>query len=134
MRKAAAEWLKSAEMDLQSIAQIIHLEHLTPIAAFHAQQCVEKCFKAILEEHSKKVPKDHSTLRLYGLIEGLVSLDMDLGVLTDLDDLYIESRYPGELGLLPSGKPTLNDAREFFDIAKNLYEQVKELYGSTASQ
>jgi HEPN domain-containing protein len=130
MRKATAEWLKSAEMDLENVGQIIHLEHLTPVAAFHAQQCVDKCLKAILEEHSKKVPKDHSTLRLYGLIKELVSVDMDLGVLTDLDDLYIESRYPGELGLLPSGRPTLEDVRKYFEVAKNIYDQVIQLYGS----
>jgi len=124
MKKATAEWLKSAEMDLENVAQIIHLEHLTPVAAFHAQQCVEKCLKAILEEHSKKVPKDHSTLRLYGLVKDLISMEVDMGVLTDLDDLYIEARYPGELGLLPSGKPTLADAREFFETAKSIYGQT----------
>jgi HEPN domain-containing protein len=124
VKRATAEWLKSAEMDLDNVAQIIHLEHLTPVAAFHAQQCVEKCFKAVLEEHSKKVPKDHSTLRLYGLVKDLISLQIDLGVLTDLDDLYIESRYPGELGLLPSGKPTLAEAREFFETAKSIYDQI----------
>ncbi len=130
MKKATGEWLKSAEMDLDSVAEIIHLEHLTPVAAFHAQQCVEKCFKAVLEEHSKKVPKDHSTLRLYGLVKDLMALDVDMGVLTDLDDLYIESRYPGELGLLPSGKPTLTHAREFFEVAKSLYDQIaRELAG-----
>ncbi len=124
MKKATAEWLKSAEMDLENVAQIIHLEHLTPVAAFHAQQCVEKCLKAVLEEHSKKVPKDHSTLRLYGLIRDLITLEVDTGVLTDLDDLYIESRYPGELGLLPTGKPTLAEAREFFEAARRIYDQI----------
>ena len=113
MRKATIQWLKSAEMDLDNIAQIIDMEHLTPIAAFHAQQCVEKCFKAILEEYSKKIPKDHSTLRLYGLIEGLIVLDIDMSILTDVDDLYIESRYPGQLGLLPDGMPSVADVREF---------------------
>jgi len=134
VRKATAEWLKSAEMDLESVAQIMQLEHLTPVAAFHAQQCVEKCFKAVLEELARKVPKDHSTLRLYGLIKGLISIDMDLAVLTDLDDLYIEARYPGELGLLPGGAPTLDDVREFFGIAKGVYDLVKGLYGTTALQ
>jgi HEPN domain-containing protein len=132
MRKATAEWLKSAEMDLENVGQIIHLEHLTPVAAFHAQQCVEKCLKAVLEEHLKKVPKDHSTLRLYGLINELVSMDMDLGVLTDLDDLYIASRYPGELGLLPSGRPTLEDVRKYFEVAKSIYDQVIKVYGPAA--
>ena len=54
MKKATAEWMQSAEMDLETLAQISYLEHLTPVAAFHAQQCVEKCFKAVLEENSKK--------------------------------------------------------------------------------
>jgi HEPN domain-containing protein len=133
VKKATAEWLKSAAMDLDNVAQIIHLEHLTPVAAFHAQQCVEKCFKAVLEEHSKKVPKDHSTLRLYGLAKDLIAVEVDLGVLTDLDDLYIESRYPGELGLLPSGKPTLAEAREFFETAKSIYDQIgRALAGGTS--
>ena len=132
MKRATAEWLKSAAMDIENIAQIIDLEHLTPVAAFHAQQCVEKCFKAILEEHSKKVPKDHSTLRLYGLVKELIPVAVDISVLTDLDDLYIESRYPGELGLLPGGKPTLADVREFYEVAKNIYDQVgRELAGGS---
>lgn len=134
MRKATTEWLKSAGMDLDSVAQIVHLEHLTPVAAFHAQQCVEKCLKAVLEEHSRNVPKDHSTLRLYGLTRELVSLDIDLGTLTDLDDLYIDSRYPGEQGLLPGGKPTVEDIEEFYRIAKNIYDRIQELYGSTTAQ
>ncbi len=124
MRKATIQWLRSAEMDLDNIARIIDLEHLTPIAAFHAQQCVEKCFKAVLEEHSKKVPKDHSTLRLYGLIQELIEADIDMAILTDLDDLYIESRYPGQLGLLPDGMPTLADAKEFYEFAKDIYKLV----------
>ena len=67
---------------------------------------MEKCFKAVLEEHSRKVPKEHSTLKLYGLVKELIPLEADTEILTDLDDLYIEARYPGELGLLPNGKPT----------------------------
>ena len=64
MKRASGQWLESAEMDLDSIGEIVHVEHLTPVAAIHSQQCVEKCLKAVLEEHSKKVPKEHSTLKL----------------------------------------------------------------------
>ena len=105
MRKASAQWLESAEMDLGSIDQIIQRADLTPVAAFHSQQCVEKCFKAVLEEYSQMVPREHSTLKLYGLVLELIPLEVDREILTDLDDLYIEARYPGELGLLPDGKP-----------------------------
>jgi len=127
MNRASGQWLQSAEMDLESIDQIIRREDLTPVAAFHSQQCVEKCFKAVLEEHSRKVPKEHSTLKLYGLVKELIPLEVDREILTDLDDLYIESRYPGELGLLPNGKPTLVDAQQFYDFAKSVYEQVKRV-------
>lgn len=124
MKKATVEWLQSAEMDLETLEQISTLEHLTPVAAFHAQQCVEKCFKAVLEENSKKVLKEHSTIRLYGLIKEFIELDIDIALLTDLDDLYIDSRYPGELGLLPSGRPTLKEVKQLADLAKNIYDRV----------
>ena len=41
-----------------------------------------------------------------------------------LDTLYIESRYPGDMGLLPYGKPTLEDAREFYDFANNMFAKI----------
>ncbi len=127
MKRATGQWLESAEMDLASVEQIIRREDLTPVVAFHCQQCVEKCFKAVLEEHATKVPKEHSTLKLYGRVADLARLDVDAEILTDLDGLYVESRYPGELGLLPNGKPTFADARLFYDCAQSVYEQVKRI-------
>ena len=129
MKKATGQWLESAEMDLASVEQILRREDLTPVVAFHCQQCVEKCFKAILEEHATKVPKEHSTLKLYGRVADLARLDADAEILTDLDGLYLESRYPGQLGLLPNGKPTLADARQFYNCAQSIYEQVKRILG-----
>ncbi len=64
-------------------------------------------------------------MKPYGLVRELIPLDTDVEILTDLDDLYIESRYPGELGLLPDGKPTRAEAQQFYDCAKSVYEQVK---------
>lgn len=127
MKRATGQWLESAEMDLASVEQIIRREDLTPVVAFHCQQCVEKCFKAVLEEHATKVPKEHSTLKLYGQVADLARLDVDAQILTDLDGLYVESRYPGELGLLPNGKPTRADAEQFYHCAQNVYEQVKRI-------
>ncbi len=121
-------------MDLENVAEIVHLEHLTPVAAFHAQQCLEKCFKAVLEERSQEVPKDHSTLRLYGLVKELTAADADAGFLTDLDNLYIAFRYPAEPGLPPAGKPTLADAQEFFEVTRNIYAQIdRELAGENGA-
>ena len=66
-------------------------------------------------------------MKLYGLVKDLIPLEAEMEMLTDLDGLYIESRYPGELGLLPNSKPTRADAQEFYDCAKSVYEQVKRI-------
>ncbi len=92
-------------------------------AAFHSQQSVEKCFKAILEYNTDSTPKKHDILLLKSMVECYITID-DETILEDLNELYIESRYPGDMGLLPHGKPTLEDAREFYDFAKEIFERV----------
>ncbi len=124
-KELAIEWLKSAESDLRTIERILDDEALTHVVAFHAQQCVEKCLKALLEFLCRSVPKEHSTIRLYGLVADALDMELDQDILTDLDDLYIDARYPGELGLLPSGKPSLDDARQFSRFAAEVYRKVQ---------
>ncbi len=129
-KELAKEWLKSAFADLRNIEHIIHDDFLTHVVAFHSQQCVEKAFKAFLELKSKKLPRKHSTLRLYGMIKTEMAFEFDSELLVDMDDLYIESRYPSDLGLLPNGKPTLDEAKEFYVFAKNVYDRIYELVDS----
>lgn len=123
------EWLESALGDLKNIEHIIDDIYLTHIVAFHSQQCIEKCFKAILEFQSKNVPKEHSTIKLYSLVKDDLRTQIDYDLLTDLDDLYVDSRYPGDFGLLPHGKPTLENAREFYENALKVYKEVCETVG-----
>jgi len=128
-KNAAQHWIDSAGADLRSIEHMIDDEFLTHIVAFHAQQCVEKCFKALLEYHSEKVPKEHSTLKLYGMVNEYLEEPLDKDMLTDFDDLYIEARYPGDLGLLPDGKPTRTEAEEFYQFAKARFYEVSSNLG-----
>jgi len=51
-----------------------------------------------------------------------------------LDDLYIDSRYPGDFGLLPDGKPTLEDAQQFYALAAKVFEDVCNLLGVEKKQ
>jgi HEPN domain-containing protein len=69
MNRIAQEWLQSALMDLRSIEKILEDEFLTPVACFHAQQCVEKSLKALLENNEKNVPKSHDLIKLGKLQE-----------------------------------------------------------------
>ena len=50
MKKMTNDWLISAESDLLLIQKIITTAELTHLSAFHAQQAVEKSFKAVVEE------------------------------------------------------------------------------------
>jgi len=80
--------------------------------------------KAILEEYEQNVPKIHGVNRLYSLITE--NTDITLPVTEDeldfIDDVYIDTRYPGNFGLLPSGFPKKNEAKLLFDISEKLYK------------
>jgi len=125
MKQIVNGWLESAYGDLKNIKYIIEDEYLTHIVAFHSQQCVEKSFKALLEYYDKDTPKQHSTLKLYGLVHEYIDIFVNEEILSAFDDLYIDSRYPNSFGLLPYGKPTLEDAKEFYDLASYIYSYVQ---------
>jgi len=70
--------------------------------------------------------RTHSLTRLYGLIESDIAIAVDQDMLDRLDAVYIESRYPGEMGLLPHGKPTQKEAKGFYTFARKFYKQVQD--------
>ena len=125
MRFMTGECLKAAEYDLKTIEAIIDNEFLTPTIAFHCQQCVEKCFKAILEEYEQEPVKIHNLKTLHNKVSQFVDLQIDWSVVSKLDELYIESRYPGEAGLLPNGKPSMDEAKSFYEFAENIHKSIK---------
>jgi HEPN domain-containing protein len=117
----ANEWLKSAKSDLLVIEKIIDEVNLSHIVAFHSQQAVEKSFKALLENRKIEFKKQHDLIKLKNKID---NFNIDEDMLDILNKLYIDSRYPGEIGLLPYGKPTIKDANEFFDFANIIYDKI----------
>lgn len=127
MKKATDGWFESAESDLLLIQEIYSNEILTHLSAFHAHQAIEKSFKAIIEEYDPGFIKTHSLENLYSKVKNRIQLTLDIDVLIILDQLYIDSRYPGELGLLPDGKPSVFEASAFFDIAKEVFKAAKSI-------
>lgn len=129
MRAITREWLESANLDFENIRHIIHDDRLTGHVAFHAQQAIEKSLKASIEEFGHKVPRIHSLSKLIAICTPYIDISLDEEVVIALDSLYMESRYPGEFGLLPEGKPSLKQAQIFYDCAMDVYESVKrQLY------
>ena len=131
MKKATNEWFLSAESDLLLIKEILGIGNLTHLSAFHAQQSVEKSFKAVIEEFDLGFIKTHSLETLYNLVKKKLPVQLETDILILLDQLYIDSRYPGEMGLLPSGKPSPSEASVFFGFARMVIEASKKACAST---
>ena len=132
MKAATHGWLESAKMDLDSIEFIKDQDYLTPVIAIHAQQAVEKSFKALLEEKELDVFKTHDIIFLFKKTLSIIQLETDIKILQKLNELYIDARYPGEMGL-PEGKPSLRDAQGFYKLAKNIYDQVMHTLSTSNS-
>jgi len=124
MNPVTKAWFESAKMDLDSINLLLEEDHLTSPASFHAQQAVEKCFKAVLEQYKHKIEKTHNLINLYEVVKEYIDIEADTDILITLNDLYLDTRYPGNLGLLPRGKPSKEDALQFYNFAKKIYNDV----------
>ena len=121
-KKQAIDWLKAANDDLDNIDYIIKVEHLTNIVAFHSGQAIEKSFKALIEYQKIEFIKTHNLEKLYKKLENIIEVDYEQ--LEFINELYIDSRYPGDMGLLPNGKPTIDDAIQFYEFAKTVFAKV----------
>lgn len=127
MKKRVKEWLKFAKIDLDSAAKLLEDSGLTQSAAFHCQQSIEKSFKAILEEIQNKVPRTHNLEKLFSLVEECnIELNIDEDVLDAVNSVYIETRYPSDLGLLPDGIPKVETVKRFYDLSNSIFKQIEE--------
>ena len=62
-----------------------------------------------------------------GTAEWLELANRDLeaaSILVQNEYVYIDSRYPSGLGVLPSGFPTKKDADELLKIAQTVYKEI----------
>ena len=127
MKKQVEAWVGFAEKDLLTVSEIIENQNLTNIVTFHCQQAIEKFFKAFVLENDKPLMKIHNLLTLYGTIKEITELELDEDLLSTVNDIYLESRYPGEVGLLDDGSiPTSEQANQFFAFAKEVEAKIKQ--------
>jgi len=43
-----------------------------------------------------------------------------------INEVYIDARYPADLGLMPDGKPTIDESKNFVDFTETLYNRLKQ--------
>ena len=121
MKRQVEDWIQLADKDLYAAEVLLKNEYLlTNIVAFHCQQTIEKYLKAFLIEKDIPVIKTHDLIKLNGMIKEIKDLGIDEKKLIIINEVYIESRYPGELGLLPDGMPSEEQAKEFVAYVKEV--------------
>jgi len=126
MRKEAEAWLTISAEDLQS-AEVLFERKLYRMACYHAQQSVEKVFKALLADHEVDFPRTHNILDLNNAIKKLKYS----AIITDEDAVFLNSiyraRYPSEAGLLPFGEPLEKDAVKALKTAREVAGWIKKV-------
>jgi HEPN domain-containing protein len=125
MKRLVEEWVSFAERDVMTAEEIIDNPLLTRIVAFHCQQAIEKYFKGYLLEHDKPLIRIHNLSKLYEMTKKIKDLEIDEDILVRINDTYIEDRYPGDLGMLPDGVPTNEEAQSFLQFAKEIEAKIK---------
>ncbi len=123
-------WLQYASDDLKS-AKVLLAEGVYNITCFHAQQTVEKLFKAFIAAYDQPIPRTHNLIRLNKICEDLYGdkLEFDNDKLILLNDVYIDSRYPADFGVLPSGQPGEQEANTAYSHAKDIDTILRPLVG-----
>ena len=116
-------WRQHAADDLRS-AEVLLGAKIYSMVCFHAQQAVEKSLKAMLAASGQPIPRIHNLMRLRRLVEDAMgsALGVDEEALMFLNDVYLDSRYPTDLGILPSGSPDAGDARRAYEYALRLHD------------
>ncbi len=121
-------WLQHASDDLKS-AKVLLTEKIYNISCFHSQQAVEKLFKALIAAYDQPIPRTHNLIRLHKICEDLFGdkLEFDDEKLILLNDVYIDSRYPADFGVLPSGQPGEKEANKVYLYAKEIDAILRSL-------
>ncbi len=94
--------------------------------AFHCQQAIEKSLKAIIEEFCSVTVKTHNLQTLIYKTEEIIILIYNEALIAEIDRLYIDARYLGEMGLMPWGKPSMEETNLYYQQAKDIKKQVEE--------
>jgi HEPN domain-containing protein len=130
MKKETSNWVFFAERDVLAANTLIDNTALTGEVAFHCQQAIEKYFKAYLVENSVPIQKIHDLMKLYAKVKEIKDWNIDISILEDISEVYVESRYPDDECFLPNGMlPTAEQAKMFLAFTQQIESTFKNLVG-----
>ena len=129
MNDVTKEWIEKAEGDYHSALRDLRARKYPNYdsAGFHAQQCIEKDLKAILQEKGIRFQKVHDLLALMKLALPFVP-DMDFygDMFALLNPFAIAFRYPGQSATREEAKMAVNAMKILHKYLKNVLFQTEE--------
>lgn len=112
----ALEWVGKAEEDA-AVAEREHHVRKQPspgAVCYHAQQCIEKYLKAVLQEQGAPIPKIHDLANLLELCRlDPISVLLDRDGLVSLTRFATHFRYPGESASAEDAKQAIQFMRRY---------------------
>ncbi len=123
MNAPVNEWIKKAEEDFRVALSLRQLRRNPPhnSVCFHAQQCIEKYFKALLEKQGGMIRKIHALPVLLDQCAEtypfLIAMRPDM---VRLSVYAVEFRYPGE-------SASVEDAKNAISIMKRARTELRIL-------
>ena len=116
------QWVAKAESDLKTAAHILRLKVDCPTDAvcFHAQQCVEKCLKALLVLNGIEFSRTYQISVLVALLPAQVRPDLTVEEQDRFTEYAVTTRYPGDYDPIP-----YEEAQQAVRIARRLRNQVR---------
>ncbi len=116
MNELVREWIEKAEGDYHTALREFRARKFPnyDAAGFHAQQCVEKYLKAILQQNEMRFEKVHDLLALLNMcLPFAPELELHRELFAYLNPFAVAFRYPGE-------SASREQARQAIDILKKL--------------
>lgn len=115
------QWLTKAEHDLLNAGLVIeHEPSILDTACFHCQQAAEKYLKAFLIYKEQESSKTHD---VKFLLDECCKFDTDFKNIDvkNISIFAVRARYPDD-----SISPTLQETKEYFDIASKIQKLVQK--------
>ena len=119
------EWIAKAEEDaaVAERERRVRRNAAPSVVCYHAQQCIEKYLKAVLQDQGCQIPKIHDLTILFGLCDFQhFAIAIDREGLIRLTRFATRFRYPGESAMA-------EDAREAVTLMRHYRKWIREFLG-----
>lgn len=126
MKQTTSEWIKKAEKDYLVIKNEISSKNpVYDAICFHAQQCIEKYLKALINEQGITIPKIHDLNVLFNICKPFASeLEEYKEEISDLSTFAIAFRYPGENASKNEANFSINAMKKIRKLIRKILKKI----------